>query len=207
LWKGSKRIENSSVLKHIDREVIEIDYPGYLVNIGIKPDRTDEPFPQQKQGGRKMGVANSLNTKEITRCTLRFYDSDFAKKLNELYAKIGGTQTAFLGMLVKEGYKVVSPMYANVGLPVSASVKEANGEKIDMVAKEIKDLLAEKSDVEMKNIANLAEDHETMMKFLACIYNLFILTGIDDKSMKEIIDSGGFDRIPKRFLKMRNLRK
>jgi hypothetical protein len=59
----------------------------------------------------------------------------------------------------------------------------------------------------MKNIANLAEDHETMMKFLACIYNLFILTGIDDKSMKEIIDSGGFDRIPKRFLKMRNLRK
>ncbi len=48
-------------------------------------------------------MANRLNTKEITRCTLRFYDSDFVKKLNDLYGKIGGTQQAFLGMLVNVG--------------------------------------------------------------------------------------------------------
>lgn len=45
-------------------------------------------------------MANRLNTKEITRCTLPFYDSDFVKKLNDLYGKIGGAQQAFLGMLV-----------------------------------------------------------------------------------------------------------
>lgn len=56
-------------------------------------------------------MANRLNTKEITRCTLRFYDSDFVKKLNDLYGKIGGTQQAFLGMLVNVGYQQVSSLY------------------------------------------------------------------------------------------------
>lgn len=50
----------------------------------------------------------SLSTKQITRCTLRFYDPEFVKNLNSLYKKVGGTQSSFLGMLIKEGYKVVS---------------------------------------------------------------------------------------------------
>ena len=154
-----------------------------------------------------MGANTTLNTKEITKCTLRFYDADFVKKLNDLYKKVGGTQTSFLGMLVREGYKSIAPMYANVDVPVSESVKGVQGEAVEAGIKELKDILLEKSDVEMKHIANLADDHETLLKFLACMYNLLILSGVDDEEVKSIIDQGGFDRIPKRFQKMRNIKR
>lgn len=38
---------------------------------------------------------------------MMIYDVDFAKKLDELYSKVGGTQTGFLVYLVREGYKTV----------------------------------------------------------------------------------------------------
>ena len=98
-------------------------------------------------------------------------------------------------------------MYANVDVPVSESVKGVQGEAVEAGIKELKDILLEKSDVEMKHIANLADDHETLMKFLACMYNLLILSGVDDEDVKSIIDQGGFDRIPKRFQKMRNIKR
>ena len=83
-----------------------------------------------------MGANTTLNTKEITKCTLRFYDADFVKKLNDLYKKVGGTQTSFLGMLVREGYKSIAPMYANVDVPVSESVKGVQGEAVEAGIKE-----------------------------------------------------------------------
>ena len=70
-----------------------------------------------------MGANTTLNTKEITKCTLRFYDTDFVKKLNDLYKRVGGTKTSFLGMLVREGYKSIAPMYENIDVPVPESVK------------------------------------------------------------------------------------
>jgi hypothetical protein len=39
------------------------------------------------------------------------------------------------------------------------------------------------------------------------MYNLLILSGVDDEEVKSIIDQGGFDRIPKRFQKMRNIKR
>ena len=73
-----------------------------------------------------MGANTTLNTKEITKCTLRFYDADFVKKLNDLYKKVGGTQTSFLGMLVREGYKSIAPMYANIDVSGKSQKKKPN---------------------------------------------------------------------------------
>jgi hypothetical protein len=39
---------------------------------------------------------------------MRIYDPDFAKKLSELYRKIGGNQNDFFVLLMREGYKSVS---------------------------------------------------------------------------------------------------
>ena len=73
-----------------------------------------------------MGGNTTLNTKEITKCTLRFCDADFVKKLNDLYRKVGGTQTSFLGMLVREGYKSIAPMYANIDVSGKSQKKTPN---------------------------------------------------------------------------------
>lgn len=168
----------------------------------------EDPSPiTYKKEEKTMGANTTLNTKEITKCTLRFYDADFVKKLNDLYRKVGGTQTSFLGMLVREGYKSVAPLYADINIPVSESVKGVQGEAIESGIKELKDILLEKADVEMKHISNLSDDQESLMKLLACLYNLFLLCSIDDEQIKAIIDQGGFDRIPKRFTKMRHVKR
>lgn len=66
------------------------------------------------------------------------------------------------------------------------------------------ELLLKKSDVELKDISDLADDNERILKFMVCIYNMLSLFGIDDDSIKEIVESGGLDRVPKRFQKMRD---
>lgn len=145
-----------------------------------------------------------LNTKQITRCTLRFYDPSFVEKLNSLYKKVGGTQSSFLGMLIKEGYKSVSPLYESNGEPVSESVMGVLGDKLESSLSELKEILLEKSDAEMKEIASLSDDHVELLRFLSCIYNLFVLISINDKEVKDIAEEGGLDRIPKRFQKASN---
>lgn len=168
----------------------------------------EDPSPiTYKKEEKTMGANTTLNTKEITKCTLRFYDADFVKKLNDLYRKVGGTQTSFLGMLVREGYKSVALLYADINIPVSESVKGVQGEAIESGIKELKDILLEKADVEMKHISNLSDDQESLMKLLACLYNLFLLYSIGDEEIKAIVDQGGFDRIPKRFMKMRHVKR
>lgn len=149
----------------------------------------------------------SLNTKQITRCTLRFYDPEFVKNLNALYKKVGGTQSSFLGMLIKEGYKVVSPLYESNEEPVSESVLGVLGDKLGKSLDELKDILIEKSDAEMKGILALSDENIDLLRFLSCIYNLFVLVAINDKEVKDIAEQGGLDRIPKRFRKACNVRK
>ena len=145
-----------------------------------------------------------LNTKQITKCTLRFYDPTFVEKLNSLYKKVGGTQTSFLGMLVKEGYKVVSPLYENDEEPVSESVLGVLGDKLESSLNELKEILLEKSDAEMKGISSLSDDHIEFLRFLSFFYNLCFLVYVSDKEVKDIADQGGLDRIPKRFQKAFN---
>lgn len=144
-------------------------------------------------------MVNRLNTKEITRCTLRFYDSDFVKKLNDLYGKIGGTQQAFLGMLVNVGYQQVSSLYKE--RTVSNSVEGSKEDEFDKTLLELKNILLEKYDVEMKQIQNLSLDNVTQMKILSCLYNMILLTLIDDSGIRSIVDNGGLDKVPKRFTK------
>jgi hypothetical protein len=148
---------------------------------------------------------NNLNTQQITRCTMRIYDPEFSKKMSELYRKVGGNQNDFFLLLMKEGYKSVAPLYANISLPVGESVKDSKDQSIDRDLREIKTLLVERSDVETKQIANLADDHESIMKLCSCLYHLLLMSGMDDKNIKEIVENGGFDGIPMRFKKLRNI--
>ena len=116
------------------------------------------------------------------------------EKLNSLYKKVGGTQSSFLGMLIKEGYKVMSPLYEDNEEPVSESVMGVLGDKLESSLSELKEILLEKSDVEL-------------LRFLSCIYNLFVLISINDKEVKDIAEEGGLDRIPKRFQKANNAKR
>lgn len=154
-----------------------------------------------------MCESNVLNTKQITRCTLRFYDPGFVEKLNSLYKKVGGTQSSFLGMLIKEGYKVMSPLYESNEEPVSESVLGVLGDKLEGSIGELKDILLEKSDAEMKGIASLSDDHVEFLRFLSFFYNLGFLLYVNDKEVKDIAEQGGLDRIPKRFQKASNSKK
>lgn len=154
-----------------------------------------------------MCESNVLNTKQITRCTLRFYDPSFVEKLNSLYKKVGGTQSSFLGMLIKEGYKVMSPLYESNEEPVSESVLGVLGDKLENSLSELKEILLEKSEAEMKGISSLSDDHVELLRFLSCIYNLFVLISINDKEVKDIAEEGGLDRIPKRFQKANNAKR
>ncbi len=149
----------------------------------------------------------AFNTKQITKCTLRFYDQSFVSKLNFLYGKVGGTQSSFLRMLVKEGYKAVSPLYENSEEPVSESVLGVLGDKLEGSIGELKDILLEKSDAEMKEIASLSDDHVEFLRFLSFFYSLGFLLYVNDKEVKDIAEQGGLDRIPKRFQKASNSRK
>ena len=154
--------------------------------------------------GGKSKVKN-LNTQQITRCTMRIYDPEFSKKMSELYQKVGGNQNDFFLLLMKEGYKSVAPLYSNINLPVVDSVKRMQGDATEEALNEIKTLLLERSDVETKQIANLADDHESIMKLCSCLYHLLLMSGMSDKNIKEIVENGGFDGIPMRFKKLRNI--
>lgn len=66
---------------------------------------------------------------------------------------------------------------------------------------ELKNILLEKYDVEMKQIQNLSLDNVTQMKILSCLYNMILLTLIDDSGIRSIVDNGGLDKVPKRFTK------
>jgi len=148
-----------------------------------------------------MAVNDHLNTKEITKCTIRFYDPEFVEKLNDLYQKVGGTQSSFLGMLIKEGYKTVSPLYANKEVPVSESVKRVREKETEEALKELRDLLLEKSDVELKSMDGISEDQQSLIRLLSCVYNVLLQCLIGSGPIKDLADSGGFDDVPKRFRK------
>lgn len=122
-----------------------------------------------------MNVNNGLNTKEITRCTMRIYDHSFARDLSVLYQKIGGLQNDFFLMLMKEGYRSLSPLYQHQDLPVNDSLKRVQGDEIERLGKELKDLINSKSAAELKFMDGLSEDNETLVLILSCIYRLFIL--------------------------------
>src|SRR5574344_137222 len=150
-----------------------------------------------------MEAIHDLNTQQITRCTMRIYDPDFAKKLSELYRKIGGNQNDFFVLLMREGYKSLAPLYQDMSIPVIESVKRMQGDETAKTLKELKALLLERSDVETKQMANLADDHESIMKLCSCLYHLLLMSGMSDKNIKEIVENGGFDGIPMRFKKLR----
>ncbi len=102
---------------------------------------------------------------------------------------------------------MVSSLYESNGEPVFESVLGVLGDKLDKSLDELKDILIEKSDAEMKGILALSDENIDLLRFLSCIYNLFVLVAINDKEVKDIAEQGGLDRIPKRFQKACNVRK
>lgn len=154
---------------------------------------------QQKEAKKKVSEKKSLNTKQITKCTVRFYDPEFSEQLEKLYNKVGGSQTAFFNMLIREGFKNIEPLFEKDGVPAWDSLKESVGEGVIKSVDEVKASLLEASDTELKELKELADNVDDLAKMLACIYNIYAL-GLDDE-LKDIIEHGGLDRIPKRFQK------
>ena len=66
------------------------------------PSSHSEAKSNKEDTERRMCQSNGLNTKSITKCTLRIYEQDFAKKLDDLYSKVGRAQSFFLVYLIKE---------------------------------------------------------------------------------------------------------
>lgn len=146
-----------------------------------------------------MNDEKSLNKKMVTKCTIRFHDEEFVDELNSLYKKVGGSQSSFFNMLIKEGYKMIAPLYEKEKETVVESFIGVLGERIESSLKEMRDIVIEKSSVELKGISSLEDEMMKLLRFLSCLYNLLLYIGIDDKEIKEIVEEGGFDNIPKRF--------
>lgn len=101
----------NTVSKKCDRCKTKVNTLDNIGQSSVKLTRMRGPnymFRKRKRRSNVMCESMSLSTKQITRCTLRFYDPEFVKNLNSLYKKVGGTQSSFLGMLIKEENKVVS---------------------------------------------------------------------------------------------------
>ena len=147
-----------------------------------------------------MSKEKALNSKQITKCTIRFYDPEFSEELEKLYKKVGGSQTAFFNMLIKEGYKNIEPLFEKDGEPVFESLKGVLGDDVIKSVGDVKNTIVQSSDTELRELKALTENVDDLARMLACIYNIYAL-GLDDE-LKDIIDNGGLDRIPKRFQKL-----
>ena len=149
-----------------------------------------------------MQKAKKFNTKEITRVTVRFYDGEFVNKLTSLYQKVGGTQSSFLGMLIREGYTKVASLYPEEDnkKPVSVSLG-VQGDEVKKSLDDLKDLCLLKSDAEVKGLTSLSEGQKSLMKLTSCLYNLFLLAYLNDDTIKDFAEQGGFDKVPERFRK------
>ncbi len=147
-----------------------------------------------------MSNRKTLNRKMITKCTIRFRDPEFSDELENLYNRIGGSQNAFFNLLVKEGYKNVKPLYEKEEIPVSDSFKGVLGEEIIKGIENVRNVILELSDMEIRELKALADEVYGLAKLLSCIYNIYTM-GLDDET-KDILELGGLDRIPKRFQKI-----
>ena len=147
-----------------------------------------------------MEVGKCLNSKQVTRCTLRFYDPKLANDLEILWKKIGGTQNDFFTMLIKEGYKSISPLYEHINLPVIESVKRVQGENVEKLIQELKELFMENSVAEIKAINGLFKETKVTKKMLSCALNLLTMLNEDDETLKAFIERGGMDKIPTKFV-------
>ena len=143
-----------------------------------------------------------LNTKIVTRVTLRIYDPEFGSSLDELLSKTKMTQQDFFMMLIREGYNNVYPRYANVPL-VNVNLKEKDDERLIESFNDLKDLILSSYQVEQRKLADLNVSNKDLLNLTSCIYRM-LLDGYSLDTQLEI-ESGKFDTLPIRFKKNRNV--
>ena len=143
-----------------------------------------------------------LNTKIVTRVTLRIYDPEFGSSLDELLSKTKMTQQDFFMMLIREGYNNVYPRYANVPL-VNVNLKKEDDERLIESFNDLKDLILSSYQVEQRKLTDLNVSNKDLLNLTSCIYRM-LLDGYSLDTQLEI-ESGKFDSLPIRFKKNRNV--
>lgn len=142
-----------------------------------------------------------LNTKIVTRLTLRIYDPEFGTSLEELLSKTKMTQQDFFMMLIREGYNNVYPRYANTPI-VNVNLKE-DDERLIKSFEDLKNLILSSYQVEQRKLTDLNVSNKDLLNLTSCIYRM-LLDGYSLDTQLEI-ESGKFDSLPIRFKKNRNV--
>ena len=143
-----------------------------------------------------------LNTKTITRLTLRIYDCEFRSKLDDLLSKTNMTQQDFFMMLIREGYNNVYPRYTS-GPSVNVNFKKEDDERLIESFNDLKELILASYQVEQRKLTDLNLTNKDLLNLLSCVYRM-LLDGYSLDTQLEI-ESGKFDSLPIRFKKNRNV--
>lgn len=143
-----------------------------------------------------------LNTKTVTRLTLRIYDSEFKSKLEELLSKTNMTQQDFFMMLIREGYNNVYPRYASVPR-VNVNLEKEDDRKLIESFNDLKDLILASYQVEQRKLTDLNLTNKDLLNLLSCVYRMLLDSYSLDTQLE--IESGKFDSLPIRFKKNRNV--
>ena len=143
-----------------------------------------------------------LNTKTITRLTLRIYDCEFRSKLDDLLSKTNMTQQDFFMMLIREGYNNVYPRYMSVP-SVNVNLKKEDDERLIESFNDLKELILASYQVEQRKLTDLNLTNKDLLNLLSCVYRMLLDSYSLDTQLE--IESGKFDSLPIRFKKNRNV--
>lgn len=143
-----------------------------------------------------------LNTKTITRLTLRIYDCEFRSKLDDLLSKTNMTQQDFFMMLIREGYNNVYPRYMSVP-SVNVNLEKEDEERLIESFNDLKELILASYQVEQRKLTDLNLTNKDLLNLLSCVYRMLLDSYSLDTQLE--IESGKFDSLPIRFKKNRNV--
>ena len=142
---------------------------------------------------------SSLKPKDVTRITVRVYDTDFAKELSDFYLKTGGTQNDYVNILLR------------LGLAKAKEATEEKGKSIDFstLMAEFLSLEAKLDDlektIEAEHIARTGSERrmeakvDSALAMESCNYHLNYL--VEPSSIRDEMEKGGLDGLPARFRK------
>lgn len=146
-----------------------------------------------------MDDGKSLNSKIVTRVTIRITKPDRADSLNSLFRKTSLTQNAFFNELIWKGYLSMANDYADVAEPTKKFDSTISIDEFIRKLDELKTLILDSHETQMNEIKSSELKNDVILKLSSSSYNILLLLMSDKKIPEQLIRDRIIDIPPERF--------